>query len=245
MRLTRLVIGFLLILGAVLVISGEQLSGANADAVINARLTTLRAPIAGTLSVERRSLGTRVIEGEAIGSILDPIADNSRLNDLIRERAFAAAEVERLIGLERSISGMVEGLRLRSYTYRQERVRQLQAQLSSAQSQVAAAQARLEETRSTLERSQQLSDRGLETSAVFGRNQSSVRVADLELEDARQRAAATEISLQCNGACLPPSPSCSGSRCSVSFPIASPSGMPETANSSSSSGPSTTSSCLQ
>lgn len=196
MRLTRLVIGFLLILGAVLVILGEQLSGASADAVINARLTTIRAPIAGTLSVERRPLGTRVQDGEELGSIQDPIVDDIRLNDLIRERAFAAAEVERLSTLVRAVSGMVEGLRLRSHSFRQERVRQLQAQLSSAHSQVSAAEARAEEARSSLQRSQQLSDQGLETSAVFGRNQSSLRVAELALEDARQRAAVAEISLQ-------------------------------------------------
>ena len=83
MRLTRLVIGFLLILSAVLVISGEQLSGASADAVINARLTTIRAPIAGMLSVERRPLGTCVQEGEELGPIRDPIVDDIRLNDFI------------------------------------------------------------------------------------------------------------------------------------------------------------------
>jgi hypothetical protein len=52
MRFARLIIGSLVIAVAILVIAGEQLSGASADAVINARTTTLRAPIAGTLTLE-------------------------------------------------------------------------------------------------------------------------------------------------------------------------------------------------
>ena len=38
MRFTRLIIGFLIIVVALLIIAGEQLSGASGDAVINARI---------------------------------------------------------------------------------------------------------------------------------------------------------------------------------------------------------------
>lgn len=196
MRLSRLIIGFLVILAAVLVIAGEQLSGASADAVINARVTTVRAPIAGKLQIQRRPLGSPVSLNEPLGSVRDPIVDNIRLNDLIREKAFTTAEIDRLSQTIAAIEGSIEALRLRSQTYQAERVRQLEAELRSAGARIAAAEARVDETQSALGRSQQLSDRGLETSASFERIRAAQRVADRELEDARQRASAADIVLE-------------------------------------------------
>lgn len=196
MRFTRLIIGFLVIVVAILVIAGEQLSGASADAVINARVTTVRAPVSGTLAAQRRPLGSAVAEKEQLGAIQDPLVDDIRLNDLNRERAFVAAEVDRLTESISAVEASLEGLRLRSQTYRQERVRQLDAQLRSARSQIAVAEARVEEAQAAFARSQQLTERGLETSASFERIRATQRVAELEREDARQRAAAAEIALQ-------------------------------------------------
>lgn len=196
MRFTRLIIGFLVIVVAIAVIAGEQLAGVSADAVINARLTTVRAPISGTLSAQRRPLGSAVESGEALGSLQDSIVDDVRLSDLIRERAVSSAEIARLEQSIATIEAAIEGLRLRSQTYRVERVRQLDAELMSANSQIAVAQARVEEAQAAFDRSQQLTDRGLETSASFERIRATQRVAELELEDARQRAMAARIVLQ-------------------------------------------------
>ncbi|HEV7416987.1 MAG TPA: HlyD family efflux transporter periplasmic adaptor subunit [Tianweitania sediminis] len=196
MRFTRLIIGFLVILLAVAVIAGEQMAGASADAVVNARLTTVRAPIAGQLTSERRALGSAVAEGESLGRIQDTTADDIRLNDLIHDRAMASAEVERLTKSIASIETAVRGLQLRSQTYREERVRQLATELSSAQSQIAVAEARVEEAQAAFARSQQLTNRGLEPSASFERIRATQQVAELELEDAKQRARAAEIVLQ-------------------------------------------------
>lgn len=72
MRLTRLIIGFLVVLVAVLIIAGEQLSGASADAVVNARMATVRAPIAGAIEMEQRSLGSPVADGEMLARMQRP-----------------------------------------------------------------------------------------------------------------------------------------------------------------------------
>lgn len=195
MRFTRLIIGFLVILVALLVIGGEQLSGASGDAVINARITTMRAPLAGVLASPRRPLGSAVAQGERVGSIRDPLADDIGLNDLTRERAFVSAEIDRLTQSIKAMEATVEGLRLRSQTYREERVRQLDAQLRSAHAQIAVAQARVEEAQAAFARSQQLTDRGLETSASFERIRAEQRIAELELDDSRERASAAQIVL--------------------------------------------------
>jgi multidrug resistance efflux pump len=126
-KITRLVIGFLVIAIAIAVISQEQLSGTSANAVINARLTTIRAPIAGTLSVERRALGTQIAEGEPLGSIGDPIVDEIRLNDLIQEHAIAIAERNRLQAGIVAIARSADELGTRMADYRRQRIRELEA----------------------------------------------------------------------------------------------------------------------
>jgi hypothetical protein len=196
MRFARLIIGFLIIAVAILVIAGEQLSGASADAVINARTTTLRAPIAGTLTLERRALGSRIVLNEALASIDDALVDDIRLNDLVRERAFSAAESERLSQAIAAVRESIEDLEARSAAYRRERIRQLEAELLSARSRIAVGQARVEESAAAFARSSELTQRGLEASASFERNQATRRVAELELDDARQRAYAAQVTLE-------------------------------------------------
>lgn len=196
MRLTRLIIGFLIIAMAVFVIAGEQLAGVSADAAINARVTTLRTPISGTLRLDQRSLGASVAEGEALGAIEDPLVDSIRLNDLLREEAFTKAEIAHLRQTIAAIEASLERLQLRAENYREDRVRQLETELRSAQSQIAVAQARVEEARAAFDRSQQLSERGVETSASFERIRAAQRVSQQELESARQKANSVEIALR-------------------------------------------------
>ncbi|WP_067339336.1 HlyD family secretion protein [Stappia indica] len=195
MRPTRLIIGFLIIAMAVFVIAGEQLAGVSADAAINARVTTLRTPISGTLRLDRRSLGASVAEGEALGAIEDPLVDSIRLNDLLREEAFTKAEIAHLRQTIAAIEASLERLQLRAENYREDRVRQLETELRSAQSQIAVAQARVEEAQAAFDRSQQLSERGVETSASFERIRAAQRVSQQELESARQKATSVEIAL--------------------------------------------------
>lgn len=100
MRLGRLFFGLAVILLALWIIVGEQITGVSSDAVVNARLSTVRAPIAGTLNMPLRPLGTVIPYGDEIATLSDPLADDVRLNDLRMERAFTAAEVERLVAFD-------------------------------------------------------------------------------------------------------------------------------------------------
>ncbi|MEY8098543.1 HlyD family efflux transporter periplasmic adaptor subunit [Falsihalocynthiibacter sp. S25ZX9] len=89
-----------MILFALWVIVGEQITGVSSDAVVNARLSTVRAPIAGTLDMPMRPFGTVIQEGEALATLNDPLVDSVRRDDLRMELAFAAAEVERLVAFD-------------------------------------------------------------------------------------------------------------------------------------------------
>ncbi|MDF2234796.1 HlyD family efflux transporter periplasmic adaptor subunit [Albimonas sp. CAU 1670] len=195
MRLVRIVAGFAIALAALWIILGEQLAGASADAVVNARLTTVRAPIAGDLSLAPRELGTLVEQGEPLGSLADPRADTVRLDDLTLERAVARSEIERLEAEIAALEEAVASLESRAADYGLRRQRQLEAQLEQRNSQARALEATLEEARGALNRSTELQSRGVETAANFDRFRAAARVAERQLEAAQADIEVARIEL--------------------------------------------------
>lgn len=177
MRFTRLIIGFLIIVVAIAIIASEQLAGASADAVINAPVTTIRAPIAGTLTSQRRPLGSAVKSGEPLGSLQDQLVDGIRLDDLTRERAAALAEVARIRQSKEAVRGALEVATERTRSYTRERLRQLDAAARSSASLKELAESRMDAQPSL-------------------NSHVSPRIAELEQEDARQRALAADIELE-------------------------------------------------
>lgn len=186
MRYSRLVIGLLLIVLALWVIASEQMAGASADAVVNARLSTVRAPIAGTITMQPRALGSSVNRGEEIASVTDPLVDIVRLNDLEMERGFAAAEVARLTSHSEDIATQIADLTTRGQAYHTERLAEIETRLSHARTRLA-----------LLERG--VADDGTLTGLVEdgqSGNQGDPRVAGMALEYARERVAVLEIALR-------------------------------------------------
>lgn len=59
-RTAKLAAGLLLAAGGAYVIVGEQMAGISADAVINAQVVTVRAPVDGELTLQVRNLGARL-----------------------------------------------------------------------------------------------------------------------------------------------------------------------------------------
>ena len=93
MRIGRLLLGSALVLASVWIIVGEQVSGVSSDAVVNARLSTLRAPAAGTLSMQMRPLGDGFARGETVAELETARQDRMRLDDLELEAALAEVEL--------------------------------------------------------------------------------------------------------------------------------------------------------
>ncbi|SFI66789.1 HlyD family secretion protein [Albimonas pacifica] len=195
MKWIRVVGGFVIALGALWVILGEQLAGASADAVLNARLTTVRAPIAGDLTLARRELGTFVEQGEPLGSLSDPRADTVRLDDLVLERAVAQSEIDRLTAEIAAHEEAIAALETRARDYGVRRQRQLEAQLEQRHAQARALEATLEEARGALSRSTELQSRGIETAANFDRYRAAARVAERQLEAAQADIEVAQIEL--------------------------------------------------
>jgi multidrug resistance efflux pump len=195
MKSFRIIIGLLLVCGALYVVLGEQLSGASANAFVNARLTTIRAPIAGRLELVARPLGAQVRQGDPLGSLEDPLVDSIRLADLEREQAEAQVDIDRLRQTISAFERSIEALRTRAAIYREERKRQLEAQGQSAQSATAAAEARLKYAELARQRSARLSGRGIATAEALEQAQSLAEVSALELASSRAQAAETAVAL--------------------------------------------------
>lgn len=96
MRYLRLCIGIFLFFGALYVIVVEQMTGASSNAFVNAPLSTVRAPVAGDVSLPVRAPGAVITKGTTLFAIEDVRADQMRLDDLHLERDLLTADLQRL-----------------------------------------------------------------------------------------------------------------------------------------------------
>ncbi|MBJ3763790.1 HlyD family secretion protein [Maribius pontilimi] len=97
MRFGKLLLGSTIVVVSLWVIIGEQISGVSSDAVVNARLSTVRATQAGTLDMPFRAFGSHIGAEEQIGTLSATLPQMTRADDLRMERAFAAADLQRLV----------------------------------------------------------------------------------------------------------------------------------------------------
>lgn len=195
MKSIRILLGILIVLGAAFIIVGEQLARASSHAVVNARLTTVRAPIAGRLDLEPKALGSLVEQGELLGRLEDPLVDVIRLNDLLLEREMAETERNRISEQISAINDSLDILSNRADSYRTERIRSLEAEAEAGQSRLASAQARVDEARGALERSRQLADRGVDTTSNLERVQANMTVAERFFDEVKSNNSATDVQL--------------------------------------------------
>lgn len=137
MRYTRLFIGLLAVVFALWIIVGEQMSGASADAVVNAPVVTMRAPVAGNLRIQPRQLGSTVARGEAIASIQDPLVDRVRLDDLLMELRLAEAAHGQLTALLQETETIRKQLLARGSVFREQRLAELRTRLDHAERRLA------------------------------------------------------------------------------------------------------------
>ncbi len=143
MNYARFLLGAAAVAAGVWIVVGEQLSGASADAVVNAGLSTLRAPIAGTATLPPRALGSRVIKGEELGGIKDPIADTIHLNDLLLDRDLAKADLAKTTALITATKARTDALTTQAKSDSAERLAELQYTIDGLNAQLAADTARL------------------------------------------------------------------------------------------------------
>lgn len=190
MKYRRLILGLIAIVVALWIIVGEQMSGASADAVVNAPIVTVRATVAGDLSVPTRQLGARVAEGEVIASIEDPVVDRIRLDDLLMEARLEEATRAQIETLLAETQATREALLERTHIFRARRLEELRTRLAHAERRLAVLEA---SDAPTDEAQQQLLD-VVEENAE--RLPGEPRLDALVLDHARERVEVLQIALR-------------------------------------------------
>ena len=142
MRYTRLILGLVTALVALWIIVGEQITGATAEAYVNARLVTLRAPVSGRVEIPDQTLGARLGRGDTAATLNDPLVDRVRLDDLTMERAFLRTEIKSTLARVSRVESLRAELLARGETFRAARVEELEARLGHARTRLALLQDR-------------------------------------------------------------------------------------------------------
>ncbi|WP_181708559.1 HlyD family secretion protein [Chthonobacter rhizosphaerae] len=188
MRLLRVVFGLLLLVGGLYILVGEYFAGTSADATLNSRVTSVRAPIQGEVSLAVRAIGARIKRGELVADIADSRFDTARLIDLEHQRDETRIERERVASQTATITTARDGFLSQLAAYKEGRITQIEARAAEARAAEDAAEARLREAEGILGRSSDLSGRGVQTEASLERSQAAFDVARQERESARHRS---------------------------------------------------------
>jgi multidrug resistance efflux pump len=159
-RIIRTVIGMVIVIVALVIIVGEQVAGVSSDAVINAQVLILRAPIDGEVTMQVRTLGTRVSANEPLATLSDPRPDDVRLIDLQRDLRRTTIDLERLQGLVDKLKPIRDSFARQAEGYSQGRVSQLETRLREALATLEGVQARLRDTDATYRRAAELGRTG-------------------------------------------------------------------------------------
>jgi multidrug resistance efflux pump len=186
-RWLKVAAGIAIALGGLYVIVGEQMAGVSANAMVNAQVLIVRAPIDGVLTLQVRNLGTRLDANEPLGRITDPRPDELRLTDLRQTLAQTEADLRRLEDLTSALVASRAAYVQQSADYGIGRTRQVEARLAEANASLEAAQARLREAEATSRRATELARQGIQTAADFNRARAGFEISGQEVEVARNR----------------------------------------------------------
>jgi multidrug resistance efflux pump len=195
-RWLRFVLGIAIVAVGLYVVIGEQFSGTSADAVINAQVLTLRAPIDGQISLTVHTLGARISANELLATLVDPRPDDARLVDLQRASAQTMNELKRLKDRSAALIAARVDYQRQADSYLSGRVEQIQARLSEANTALEAALARLRESEATYRRSAELGRNGYQSQAELNRSRSSAEVGTQDVQATRDRIRYLTIELE-------------------------------------------------
>lgn len=194
MKYTKLFIGLIIAVIALWIIVREQMTGASANAFINAPVVTVRAPVAGDLQIRARSLGSNIENNIVLASIEDPLVDRIRLDDLLMEVRLERAALIRIEGLLEDTASIRDALIARGQIFRERRLEELRTRLSHAQNRLEIIENRIAD--GTLENMAERDQRFLETvEEDIERLPAEPRLDALLLDHARERVAVLQIAL--------------------------------------------------
>ncbi len=166
------------------------------EAIINARLITLRAPIEGQIArLNTVAVGTEMPAGTAVLAIFNPRAERARLDSLTQQVTELDSEIKSLAARRDALQALYQDHTVHAEAFRTGRVAQLTSRMAETRSDIAASTARNEEAQLALTRAQALMDSGSGTVVNLERARRDATVADQTLEAARHRLNTLEVEL--------------------------------------------------
>ncbi|MEM9591079.1 MAG: HlyD family efflux transporter periplasmic adaptor subunit, partial [Pseudomonadota bacterium] len=170
----------------------------SAEATVNARLVTVRAPIDGTVRISEpvSGVGATIGEGSRLLTIDNPRAERAQLDTLRREITLVDTERGKLVRRKAQLQALQAKLAEQRDAFQQGRIEQLEARVAEVKAEIAAATAKHEETGSALERTQQLNARGWQTKAAMDEADRNHKVAVSSTEALRHKLIATNVELK-------------------------------------------------
>jgi multidrug resistance efflux pump len=159
------------------------------EAVVNARLVTVRAPIAGTVKLDagRANVGDAIGVGAPLVTVADPRVDQSRLNDLRQELGNAEQEREALSLKLDNLKDLRETLSVQLAAFHDNRLRQVEAEIAEADARIRSSLAEQARAEAVLARQGTLAKSGSISQSQLDDAERDLRVAIAALEEARAR----------------------------------------------------------
>ena len=168
------------------------------DAVVNARLVSLRAPIDGKLMAGPISprIGATAAEGTTLLRITNTRADRSRLDDLRRIIDQIESERASIVGRLGRLRELHEQIEEQTRAFQAGRIQELEARVMDFKAQAEAASATQLEATSTLERTKSLAASGAQPKAALERAQRDATIANETERSIRHRLFAAGVELE-------------------------------------------------
>jgi multidrug resistance efflux pump len=164
------------------------LQTSSVEAVVNARMITLRAPIDGEVEAGPNPLdfGTSLARGEVLFRIVNRRADRSRLDDLSRQIGQLQEERPGVAARLADARVLLKDLKEQTHLFAQSRILQLEARQGELTADVDAARAKREAAQIALDRYTRLAGNGVMSMSQLTQAQRDGSVAE-KLEAAAQK----------------------------------------------------------
>lgn len=166
------------------------------EAVVNARLVSLRAPIDGRIEDFAPTIGAATPRGQIMLHISNSRADRTRLDDLQRmveqtesERPALTKRLERLKELYEQVSQQARA-------FQAGRIRELEERAMDLRAQLSATEASESEAASNLARTKSLAATGYQTTVAVERAERDAKVATQNQKSLNHRLFASEVELE-------------------------------------------------
>ena len=169
----------------------------SAEAIVNARIVTLRAPIAGTIGdwASELKVGRLLVAGKSILKLEDAQADRSRVDDM--RRALDLRQLEQRTAEDKLVmlTGWRSELANQVNEFRNGRIKQLAAREAEYAAEAAAAAEREDMADHAAARSDELASRGVQSNVMRERSAADGKVAVLTAQAARKRLEGVRVEL--------------------------------------------------